>query len=58
MALVMVGTGNGARIPADPAQAGGHIPADPRVAGGGTPLFIPADPAQAEAVKASVTMAP
>jgi hypothetical protein len=57
MALTMVGTGNQARIPADPQQAGGHIPIDPQVALG-SKTSIPADPAQAEAIKATVVMNP
>lgn len=58
MALTMVGTGSQARIPADPAQAGGHLPADPAVAGLAPGVTLSPDPATAGTQKAGINMLP
>jgi hypothetical protein len=52
----MVGTGNQARIPVDPQQAGGRIPVDPVQAGLGAGGRISENPTTAEAQKASITL--
>jgi hypothetical protein len=58
MALTMVGTGNNARVPADPQQAGGRLPADPVRAGLGPHGVLSPNPATAEAQAPSITMDP
>jgi len=56
MAINMEGTGDQARIPADPAVAGGRIPADKAEAGLSPDETLSPDPTTAEGQAASVSL--